>query len=502
MKTSDRRFRFSWQQLLAVLACTALLWAVLLPIASSANYRMDSEHIIHQPEETLRQYISENRGGLVLLLRLLGLDRWNPVRSGVLYLCFFTLSAWALVGFLRRLTRWQSPWLYLLFFLLYALSQIWAFHAYFVLQIGAVGLAMLLCTLIAGMDSLFFDSPRKPALRVGWEAAALLILGFCLTVYQALITHFLAVWLLLLFCFLYRGGRVSVSTFVFMALRLVLALVLYTLISRALRQGVDAAYIEGQIHWGSYPLFHCLLRIAMEVGASILMVHSRAFSLYPLAAVLLVLLYLRRRGSLPKPGRVSLLLVSLGLLLIPFAMAVLVGNTSVPRAQFSLQLVAAFVPVFFLAQSQKPLRVLKAILIAAVAVQCALSLRLWHTDNVRNQLDTEAGERICADLESADPSLPLITHGVLMLDTSPVTLERTDTYGLTFFGWLYKEDQPGNAVVPLVRLINAINGKVYSSCLEGPLFEEAMERAASMPCYPEPGYMLQTDRYTLINLSR
>ena len=98
----------------AILICTALLWAVLFPLASSSNFRMDSDRMLHDPEIAMNQYIGENRAGLVLLLRLFGLDWWNPVRSGALYLLFLTLSGWLLCFFVRKQTEWKDRKLYLL----------------------------------------------------------------------------------------------------------------------------------------------------------------------------------------------------------------------------------------------------------------------------------------------------------------------------------------------------------------------------------------------------
>ena len=485
----------------AILVCTALLWAVLFPLASSGNFRMDSDRMFHQPETAMNQYIGENRGGLVLLLRLFGLDRWDPVRSGVLYLLFLTASGWLLCFLIRKQTEWKDPKLYLLFFLLYTLSPVWAFHAYFVLQSAPVGLGMLLCTCMAGIDSLFYSGERKrPVLRAAWEAAAVLLLGFCVTVYQALIVHFAAVWAALMFCRMRKGRRVPVSAFVLPVLRAVLAVAVYLLVSGLLRDGRETAYLNGQILWGRVPFLQSCFQIIRSAGASLVPLNSSRFSLYPVAVICLCLIWYRQGKSGTGSGRLLFTLACLALLALPFAFNVLLGNATVPRTQFALQLTAALVPVCFLGDSAARHRILRTILVLVLAVQAVLIIRLYHTDNLRNRMDTEAAERICAELEDADPELPVVFHGKLSFGNASLLTEKTDVFGRSFFEWVYREDQPSSATGSALRLLSAYSGREYKAIKKGPAFDRAMEEAASLPRYPEEGFVRITDEYILVSL--
>ena len=485
----------------AVLLCTALLWAVLFPVASSSNFRMDSDRMLHQPETAMNQYIRENRGGMVLLLRLFGLDRWDPVRSGVLYLLFLTLSGWLLCLFVRRLAEWKDRKLYLLFFLLYTLSPVWTFHAYFVLQSAPVGLGMLLCTCIAGVDSLFWSSERKqPWLRAGWEVFAVLLLGFCATVYQALIVHFAAVWAALMFCCLRKGRRVSVSALVLPVLRAVLAVAVYLLVSGLVRGGTDTAYLNGQILWGKVPFVQNCHLIIRSAGASLLPANSSRFSLYSVAVVCMCLIWYRGRRSLSGSVRILFTAACLALLLLPFAFNVLLGNASVPRTQFALQLTAALVPVCFLGDSAGRHRIFRTVLVLVLVVQAALTVRLYHTDNVRNRRDTEVADRICMELKDTDPELPVVFHGKLSFGDYSILTEKTDVYGRSFFEWVYQVNKPSSATDSALRLLSAYSGKQYKTIRKGPVLDRAMEEAASLPCYPEDGFVQKTDEYILISL--
>ena len=481
----------------AILLCTALLWAALLPIAASGNIRMDNDRMIRDPETALSQYITENRGGLVLLLRLFGLDRWHPVRSGVLYLLFLTLNGWLLCFLIRRLTGWKDEKLYLLFFLLYTVCPVWAYHAYFTLQLAPVGLGMLLCTGMAGTDSLLWSAKRKrPALRAAWEVFAVLLLGFCVTVYQALAVHFAAAWAALMFCFLRKTRKASLPDFMLPVIRVILAVAGALLVSGFLRGGAETAYLNSQILWGKVPFPENCWQIIRSAGATLILANSSRFTLYPAAAVCLFLLWYRRRKE--KTGRPAFTLVSLALLILPFTFNLALGNATVPRTQFALQLTAALLPVCFLGDSEKQHRVFRTALVTVLVIQAALIARLYHTDNIRNEMDTEAAGRICAKLEDADPAVPVVFYGKLEIDDSSVLTEKTDVFGRSFFEWIYTEEKPDSATLSALRLLEACSGKKFT---RSPSWDAGPEAFASLPCYPEDGFVQKTDEYILVKLS-
>ena len=129
---------------LAPVLITAAVWLLWLPFLAGGSIRFDNDLMISRPDTALSRYISEGRPGLVLLLHVLGLTAFNPLKSALLFLVFFTGAAWLPVLFLRRTgspLSGQSTWLFLL---LYATSPVWAYQFYFTLQLAPVGLGMLL----------------------------------------------------------------------------------------------------------------------------------------------------------------------------------------------------------------------------------------------------------------------------------------------------------------------------------------------------------------------
>ena len=483
--------------LIRLLVVTIILWIVWLPIVTSGNVRMDSDRMIHTPGDALTQYVQEGRDALVWLLRLFGLDTWRPVRSGVLFLVFFSASCWLLYLAVRRLTGWKGLYPEL-FILLYGLSPLWAFHGYFVLQIAAVGFGMLLCVLTACLDVFFCSRDAFRPVRLLWEIAAAALLAFVLLIYQSLIVCWVASLLTLLFCYLLRGGRLRLRAVLPLLLRIALSLAAYVLVSRLLRGNMGAANMGKQIRWGTDPFFHCVFRVAQEAGAVLLMYTSRCFSLYPFAAVLAVLLLVRRGKAGREPW---LVLVCLGLLLLPFGLSVLLGNVTVPRSQFALQLAAAFFPVCYLAETEGRHRVLCAVCAAALVLQAGLSFRLYHTDELRNRQDTAAAEAVIAELDHMDASKPLAFVGVRELEGRSLLTEKSDVYGRTFFEWIYSPAHPTNATPPALRLLTACSGNRYTGVQKAEQKRRAVETAREMPSYPSPGFVREEADMIVVKLS-
>jgi hypothetical protein len=186
----------------AWIAAAALLWALWLPLVCSANYRFDSERMLYDAETALAQYLDEGRFGLVWLMRMMGLDAWHPVLSGILFLVFFSLAGLVICRGLHRITEGRmSGRAYALFLLLYGTCPILAYHLYFTLQIAPVGLAMLLAAGTALSDArMIAERPASlwPALLRHLVSLAVLVL--VMSVYQALIVWYAAALGIFLFC--------------------------------------------------------------------------------------------------------------------------------------------------------------------------------------------------------------------------------------------------------------------------------------------------------------
>ena len=499
------------KRIIPAAAICVMLWLLWLPLVTSGNLRMDSERMINTPESAMEQYTAEGRSALVLLLRLFGLTRWDPVRSGVLYLAFMTLTVILLANLLRRAAGWRDSRLILLFVLLYGTSPIWAFHGYFVLQLAPVGAGVLLATAAAGGDTLCMRAdPVRPVTRILWEITAAAILTFCILIYQSLILQWLAVLLVLSFSGSLRNGKTHWITWILLIARTALCIGAALWISEALRGNARIGNMANQIRWGEAPFFHCLYRIAQEIGATLLMVQSRYFSLYTFGTVLMILAVRREKGltfrslrDRTEEGRANRYraFCLAGLLALPFAMAFLLGNVSVPRSQFALQLIAAFFPVCCLAGKGKGKKLAAGICIAAVLIQAVLVVRLIHSDNLRAEHDNQAAERITEEMKGMDTGKPIVFLGMLEADGPALTTEKTDVFRRSYFEWTYEEEKPWSASAPALRILSVRDGKKYRTTYSSRILKRVIRESKGTPCYPEDGFVQEQKDCIVVHLS-
>ena len=321
-------------------------------------------------------------------------------------------------------------------------------------------------------------------------------------IYQSLIIFYLTAAAVLLFCRLLHGAAIKWPAFLLWAARILLSLLLYVWIAKSVRGG-ESSYLMNQIQWRSQPLLTCLKDIAIEYGKILTISHSGHFSLYLPGMILLIILLvgkLRNQGQ-TKHETILLVLSAAALLLLPMAISIMEGSRPVPRTQFALQVIGAFLPVCFPAETKKACRPLVILLFFAVILQSALVVRLTNTDNRRNEQDLDAANRITADLIDLDTEdKPLVFIGTLPFADDSMDLEKTDIFGLSFFEWSYDPARPGSATPGAIRLLSAVSEKPYASPTSA-MRSQAAKLASSMPAYPNEGYLFVTDKYCIIKLS-
>ncbi|MBR6029276.1 MAG: glucosyltransferase domain-containing protein [Clostridia bacterium] len=480
---------------------TAVIWLLWGPLACSANLRFDSDLMLTRPEETLSRYVSEGRFGLALLLRLFGLNTLNPLRSGLLFLLFFTGAAWLLAGLLKRFSGRSDPRALCGFVLLYATSPVWAYQVYFTLQIAPVGLGLLLTAALAGLDARWHTDGQPVSLRRGLGlAASTALLCLSLSIYQALILHYLAAAAMLTLCALLKGKRLRGRDSALWGLRVLLSVGGYLLLARLIRGG-GSAYLQQQIAWGREPLGVCLRELVFAAGKTALPIHSACFSAWSPGAALLLLLLGRRRREGEKPSAM-LILVSLALLILPLAMNLALGGKTVPRTQMALQMTAAFLPACYLLFAPGEHRPLRVLCLLLAALQAALVVRLWHTDNVRAAEDLAAARALSADIETLDAAdKPLLFIGERAFIDDSLLMEKKDVYGRSFLEWAADSGAPGRVTPDAVRLLEAASGRefrAYAGWEEPP--EELLALAEAMPLWPADGSVLAAEDAVIIRL--
>ena len=487
-----------------LLLCAFLIGILWFAFASSSGIRFDNDQMLYDRDVRISQYRGEGRIVLAVLLEHCFPAQWNPLLYGLLFLLLFASSGAVLTLLLYRFTERTWPLsLYGLFFLLFGSSPVWAFQFYFTVQAPAVALGMLAAAVLAAADvQLRTRSRRSPLLRILFEAAALLLCTALILIYQSLIIYYVIVALLLLFCRLLRGAALRWPSLFLWAGRVILSLVLYVWIARTLRGG-DSYYLMNQIQWGREPVETCLANIAVEFGKLLLLSHSGHFSLYLPGILLTVLLLILkfRKQAFARREEVLLVLCAVAFCLMPLAISILEGSRPVPRTQFSLQLVSAFLPLCFAAEINRARKPIMIIAVLVVLLQGVLVARLTYTDERRSAADLEAANRITGDLHTLDAEdKPLVFIGTAAFSDETLLMEKTDVIGLSFFEWSYAPESPGSAAGGAFRLLRAATGRSYA-WPSGDMISEAAALSEAMPSYPSDGYLLETDLFCVIKLS-
>ena len=394
-----------------IAAALMLLWILWVPLICSTNVRVDSERMLYDAEVALNQYQNEGRFGLVWLMRLMGLDTWHPVRSGILFLVFFSLAGLLICFGLNRISEYSLNRGCALLLLLYGTCPILAYHLYFTLQIAPVGLAMLLAAGTAWSDArMITERPASAWAAVLRHLVSLALLVLVMSVYQALIVYYAAVLGIFLFCDnRSRHRKHNWAQLWITAVRVLLSLLAYLLVSGiAWQEG--RRYIQDQVKWGVEPFLQCLMNIGIEGGKMLMPVHSACLSVFPVAAALMLFSLIRTKDRGTVRGQAWLYGVLL--LVLPLAMSILEGNRTVPRTQFALPLIAAFLAVFCSAAAEKKKKLLTVLCCMMIVLQAVLVVRLQHTDNMRNLFDTEIRDRIAADLDGrGEDGKPIVFVG-------------------------------------------------------------------------------------------
>ena len=491
-----------WKQPVVWIALALVsLWILWTPLVCSTNYRFDSERMLYDAEIKLAQYQSEGRFGLVWLMRLMGLDAWHPVKSGILFLTFFSLAGLVICLGLNRITEGRLNRGCALFLLLYGTCPILAYHLYFTLQIAPVGLAMLLAAGTAWSDArMITERPASAWQAVLRYAVSLVLLVLVMSVYQALIVFYAAVLGIFLFCDNQsRHRKHGWARMWITAARVLLSLAVYILVS-GLGRHEGYHYIQYQVKWGLEPFLDCLMNIGIEGGKMLVPIHSACLTVFPAAVCMLLYRMFRTKDRGTVRGQAWLYAILL--LALPLAMSILVGNRTVPRMQFALPLIAAFLAVFCGAEAEKRKKFLTVLCCIMIMLQAALVVRLLHTDNMRNRFDTEIRDRIAADLDGrGEDGKPVVFIGCLSFEDDSLLMEKQDVYGLSFFEWVYNPERPGSATPAAVRLLRTYSGIPYQAVTQNAKMQEAARIAAEAPAYPADGYILETDDMIIIKLS-
>ncbi len=497
-----------------IILSTIIICISYLPLCVSSNLHFDSERMLVHPEAVYEEFQRFGRLVMLFFTRDLLKGYYHPVFHGLIFLLFQIVSvqliAYNVDRFLSStsegVTKTTDKFSLFLGTVLYGTSPIWAFSVYFQHQESILSIGMFFSTVSACLIArIFLQEGRDvtPVQRVIMYACATFLLLMDLYIYQALITHYLAVIFLFLFVYAWKCGKQSGKFIVSILLHIICVMGLY-LISKHFLVPIQDDYLGSMILWKSQPVGECLKGIAIEIGKTVLMIHSGHFSAYVFGLVWLLAIFLKQRRKAERhPVNGWAIIAGLGVISIPFAMSVFLGDRPVIRMLVALPVVAAFLIVI----CQNILGIDRKLFfflgICFITIQVLLVLRLTYTDHLRNEQDMQITQDILAELEEIDTEeKPIIFIGGLPYQDASFLTEKTDVFGRSFYEWIYTPEIPDSATPSAVRILEAVGGCRLNSSYNGEQVANAIQSSADMPAYPAEGYIRETDESVVICLSK
>lgn len=502
-------------------------------MAFSMNMGIDTEDMINQEGYIFDAWEGIGRQGLVLTRKLLGLTPYNPYFEGVIF-----LAAFSGLGILTAFFCWLSAgkndiYPYGLFLVLFSTCPVWMEQFYFALQRAEVVLALIFTVIsILCYNQFVFYKKRNPCLFFVYLVTG--VWSFCS--YQGCVAFYIGlcvIFVLMDFTGHYRekmwqdyGKMILKLTGGFL-----LIFVTNTVITRLFFGG--GQYLQEQIGWGSLGVFEVVCRIGYHAAHTLFCLKTEYFSVYPLACICLVGVFIGfcRKKDVKKPVKVLLFLILAGLLLTPFLLTICMGNVPVSRSQFALQLISAFALMFacgiwrMKGREKKKYQIMRrgvaAVSIAAVWCCLGAVFRLQYTDDLRYREDLRVAETIEQDLRHTKGAegLPvifvggytsrlnngasrgtctlcsLLTRYTSVLDDVP---HRKEVYGSSFLGWDYKPENPTGAARRIVGFMKTMGMEVegaYDKTQEALLVSQGMES------YPAQGYISVQEGFVVVKIS-
>ena len=473
--------------------------------AFTNNVRIDGEVFINNPG-TLQGWLSVGRFGMLPVKYLLGNLNFNPYFSGAVFIVLFSavciLWAYLITSIIPDL---RYLWV---FAILYVSSNTWAYMFYFTMMSAEIAFALL----IIAVSLIVFtkqDISRSLNMEVP-RVICILLLIIAFGCYQAIVPVFISGAAICILLWLNReadaGKELSFKAYFAHSLRYIApfaaAFILYSLIAGIWFTSGD--YLTGMSMWQSHSFLTCLIIIAGRIGQTLGGSPNLYSFAFPVGCFLCLGVYLKEfRKNKLKHNLPLYEFTCFVLLLSPFIILIRLGGQMIPRMQFSLQLVSAFMCMYALNKiDRKYIRAAAAAAsVAVVLFQFSVVERLYYTDDIREKQDEALAFEICSDIgdEYSDSGLPVVFVGRKDAKLNNACL-KTDVFGASLFSWDYNSDIPSLGSHRSAGFIKALTGIDYPEPSEEQKIM-ACVLAKEMPSYPQEGYIAEKDGILIVKLS-
>lgn len=481
------------------------------PLVLSTGYHTDLEYIIAD-RGSMYNWSALDRFNLILLKKLTGLSWYNPFYEAFLFFITVFVLTFVMAWLISRLSVSIKPVAAYTASALFLIYPTFTEQYYFRFQCFEIAFGLFLLAVSGVCIHIFIKENKYWTIPVG-IISAVLAFGIYQSMLNVMITFYIGMFTIMLFGekakTIGKGALVCTVHFISSCL-------LYKIICLIFCE--KGGYFNDKIMWGNYPFSTCYHFVKHYIRNVLLgekYVYTYVFAIViVLSFVAFILLLIKEKAkALPKLAGLA------GLIISPFILAILQGFEAEARTQLSLPLSIAFLWLFVYMVADKCIASKKfklswiatAIALVGIVINVIPCERLIYSYKMQADADRAYIDRLAIDLLAYDckegdvDALPVIIIGTLPYTPNSSCYEYNEENDLYILSSVFSLDAE---VAPKYffstnRIIGAMNtaGYAIKAPVESAYMEEAYVLSEDMSCFPEDGYIRQTENYILVKLS-
>jgi len=493
---------------------------------------IDTEQFLAHKTQQFEHFVQIGRFGFTFLHWLLHINEFNPFTASLSTFCLiwlFTVSWSYIIAIFQQKT--EKNYALIPFALVFITSPIWAEQFYFTLQSTEVAFMVLLCPF-----AIYFLFKGFIYNEIGKIIFAFLSLVLMTSVYQAMAVLFccgmFACFLLLLETSNYKPSVYRNLCLKFLV-TVTAAMILYSIIDRVIIPPIfnieKSLYFDNMNQWGQISVKESILKISLfayiltvgtipqiqEIASSIIANNvgmekanaivndSRVFGnilLLPLAIFFIIKVANIARKKILSGNRFLYVLAGILIPLSIMFLAITGGSKPPMRAVYVLPFAFAFM-FFFLMKiySKKTFAVIAILALLTATYQAQITAQLFYSDQLRYNEDVRLAYEIQDIIIKTDSTenLPIVIIG--NYDVSKkfhANFLKGEIIGYSFFEFGKDTREKTERCLDFMRSL----GINFNSPSDEQL-ERAINEAASMPSYPNIGYIKKFPNVIVVKFS-
>jgi len=503
---------------------------------------LDTDAFMADKSGALMWEISLWRFGLVLLSKLWYIKEFNPFTAFFTAFCFiwfFTIS-WCYIIAVFSMNTGRNNKL-IPFALVFVTMPVWAEQFYFLHQAAENAFIISLCPyVIYLLFKGFLDDEKRKII------CASILLVFIPSVYQAIVPMFCC-GVFICFVLLSEHSEYKPQIYRNLCLKLFITLLgsfmAYFFLARiilAVFHIENTWYVDYNNQWGRGPFRDNIIRILslgytltvghiplfqkivnpiiasyagtysltdieiIEYAANVSRVHGNIL-LFPFVVFFLIKVTSVSHRKIPSGQRLLYMLAGIGIPLCIILLAVLTGSRPPMRTLFALPLAFAFMLFYLIRTYEKKVAAIVACLSLLIAVhQAEITAQLFYSDQIRYNEDVRLAyelNNLITQVQPENEKLPVVITG----SYKPSSRFQTNyikggSIGYSFFELMENQQKSTGLQTSIILVFMRSLGINFDMPNKNQI-EQAIKEAASIPPYPNPGYVKRMQDYIVVKLS-